>query len=179
MAVLDISIKSVSGTGKCYRTHFHSLLLTFDIAYTLQVDSTKTVGHIKTLLREQDSSIHPTASSLVYAGKSLDDAKTLEECDIINESTLHYSSGNNNNNNTLSVATVAPTEVNDTSISAVVAKTTRKTRKQRCSAKNCISVPLRNVGDCSYCEGRFCSKHRLLEQHQCIGLKNCKEQLHE
>ncbi|KAK9453901.1 ubiquitin-related domain-containing protein [Dipodascopsis uninucleata] len=51
--------------------------------------------------------------------------------------------------------------------------------KKRCSFKACTSAPLRIVGDCSFCDGHFCSKHRLLEDHKCTGLQNCKQQLHE
>lgn len=123
----------------------------------------------------QDATIHPTASSLVYAGKPLDDSKTLEECNIINDSTLHYSSGNNVtgvDSSAVDISTTVKSAVSQNSPSP------RKSRK-RCSAKSCISLPLRNVGDCSFCEGHFCSRHRLLEQHNCVGLKNCKEQLHE
>jgi predicted nucleic acid binding AN1-type Zn finger protein len=35
------------------------------------------------------------------------------------------------------------------------------------------------VGDCSFCEGHFCGKHRLLESHKCSGLEDCKKQSHE
>lgn len=133
------------------------------------------------MLKEQDSTIHPTASSLIYAGKSLDDSKTLEECNIPNDSTLHYSSGNNTTNNNSPVEPSVKA-IPTSSISAAVTKSSsspaRKNRK-RCSSKNCLSAPLRNIGDCSFCEGHFCSKHRLLEQHQCVGLKNCKQQLHK
>lgn len=165
-------------------TAFPRLKLTSFPAYSLQVDSSKTIAHIKALLKEQDASIHPTASSLVYAGKSLDDSKTLEECNIVNDSTLHYSSGNSAttvDSTAIDISSAVKTAVAKsatTSSAAAPSAPPRKSRK-RCSAKNCISLPLRNVGDCSFCEGHFCSRHRLLEQHQCVGLKNCKEQLHE
>lgn len=52
-------------------------------------------------------------------------------------------------------------------------------KKSKCSFKNCSAAPLRMVGDCSHCNGKFCAKHRLLEDHMCQGLQSCKESAHE
>lgn len=62
---------------------------------------------------------------------------------------------------------------------APVAVPKKKTKKNRCSLKNCTSAPLRMVGDCGHCHGKFCAKHRLLEDHMCTGLQFCKESAHE
>ena len=45
-------------------------------------------------------------------------------------------------------------------------------RKPRCSFKDCRDAAQRIVGDCSFCEGHFCGKHRLLESHKCEGLED-------
>lgn len=55
----------------------------------------------------------------------------------------------------------------------------KKAKKNRCSFKNCVSAPLRMVGDCGHCHGKFCAKHRLLEDHCCTGLQHCKDNAHE
>lgn len=55
----------------------------------------------------------------------------------------------------------------------------KKSRKNRCSFASCGSAPLRMVGDCSHCQGKFCAKHRLLENHLCQGLQTCKDNAHE
>lgn len=55
----------------------------------------------------------------------------------------------------------------------------KKTKKHRCLFKSCSSAPLRMVGDCGHCHGKFCAKHRLLEDHLCTGLQYCKESAHE
>lgn len=52
-------------------------------------------------------------------------------------------------------------------------------RRKRCSFPTCTSMPLRGVGSCGNCDGQFCSRHRLMEQHKCVGLQGCKQQLHE
>lgn len=45
-------------------------------------------------------------------------------------------------------------------------------RKNRCNFKECPSAAQRIVGDCGFCRGHFCSKHRLLEDHKCDGLED-------
>ncbi|KAI1380791.1 hypothetical protein F4677DRAFT_441124 [Hypoxylon crocopeplum] len=45
-------------------------------------------------------------------------------------------------------------------------------QKPRCTFKECKSAAQRIVGDCGFCEGHFCAKHRLLEDHKCSGLED-------
>ena len=45
-------------------------------------------------------------------------------------------------------------------------------KKQRCTAANCKEPAQRIVGDCGFCDGHFCGKHRLLEDHRCEGLED-------
>jgi hypothetical protein len=52
-------------------------------------------------------------------------------------------------------------------------------KKLRCSASSCREPAQRIVGDCSFCQGHFCGRHRLLEDHKCTGLEDCKKQSHE
>jgi hypothetical protein len=40
-------------------------------------------------------------------------------------------------------------------------------KKIRCSFKECRDAAQRIVGDCGFCSGHFCGKHRLLEDHKC------------
>lgn len=58
-------------------------------------------------------------------------------------------------------------------------KIKKKSSKKKCSFKSCNSLPLRMVGDCHHCNGKFCAKHRLLEDHYCSGLQFCKDNAHE
>lgn len=58
-------------------------------------------------------------------------------------------------------------------------KSRSKSKSKKCSFSNCTSAPLRMVGDCQFCQGKFCSKHRLLESHNCKGLKICKDKCYE
>lgn len=45
-------------------------------------------------------------------------------------------------------------------------------KKIRCNAKECREAAQRIVGDCGFCNGHFCGKHRLLEDHKCSGLED-------
>lgn len=56
---------------------------------------------------------------------------------------------------------------------------TKKKKKNRCTFASCTSTALRMVGDCGHCQGKFCAKHRLLEDHACTGLQYCKADAHE
>ncbi|GMM53435.1 Tmc1 protein [Maudiozyma humilis] len=54
-----------------------------------------------------------------------------------------------------------------------------KKRKNACYMSGCASAPLKFIGDCQFCHGHFCSKHRIMENHACKGLKTCKEEMHK
>lgn len=58
-------------------------------------------------------------------------------------------------------------------------RTKSKSKSKKCSFPDCTSAPLRMVGDCQFCHGKFCSKHRLLESHNCKDLKICKDKCYE
>lgn len=45
-------------------------------------------------------------------------------------------------------------------------------KKVRCSFEGCSAAAQRISGDCDFCKGRFCSKHRLLEDHKCQNLED-------
>lgn len=45
-------------------------------------------------------------------------------------------------------------------------------KKIRCTFKECKDAAQRIVGDCGFCNGHFCGKHRLLEDHKCDGLED-------
>ncbi|KEY67077.1 hypothetical protein S40285_03854 [Stachybotrys chlorohalonatus IBT 40285] len=51
-------------------------------------------------------------------------------------------------------------------------------KRIRCNAKECREPAQRIIGDCGFCSGHFCGKHRLLEDHKCTGLEDCKKQSH-
>ncbi|AEO56055.1 hypothetical protein MYCTH_2314483 [Thermothelomyces thermophilus ATCC 42464] len=51
--------------------------------------------------------------------------------------------------------------------------------KVKCSFEDCKLPAQRIVGDCSFCQGSFCKNHRLLEDHKCRNLEDCKREAFE
>jgi len=51
----------------------------------------------------------------------------------------------------------------------------RKSNKPRCSKQGCKTAAQPIVGDCGFCQKRFCGKHRMLESHACTGLDDARQ----
>lgn len=47
--------------------------------------------------------------------------------------------------------------------------------KSKCGNDGCGHKPAPIVGDCAYCESRFCAQHRLPEMHECPKMKQCRQ----
>ncbi|EDO14607.1 hypothetical protein Kpol_303p6 [Vanderwaltozyma polyspora DSM 70294] len=60
-----------------------------------------------------------------------------------------------------------------------IAKKDKKKKKKQCHFGDCTGLSIKYAGDCNFCNGKFCSKHRMLENHLCKGLQSCKEQMHK
>ncbi|CAH6721301.1 AN1-type zinc finger protein Tmc1p [[Candida] jaroonii] len=56
----------------------------------------------------------------------------------------------------------------------ILMKEESKKSKKKCYFKNCNVNYLKLVGDCQYCQGKYCHKHRLLENHDCNYLNQYK-----
>ncbi|RKF76921.1 Ubiquitin-60S ribosomal protein L40 [Golovinomyces cichoracearum] len=113
----------------------------------LVVPSDLSVQKLTTILSNQTP--YPESDlHLVYAGRHLMSSQTLSTCNITPESTLHL---------------------------ACPLRGGAPPRKIRCSFKDCRDGAQRIVGDCGFCDGHFCAKHRLLEDHKCEGLEDVSE----
>lgn len=55
---------------------------------------------------------------------------------------------------------------------------TKKKSKKLCHFKNCTN-PHSIIGDCSFCFKKFCTRHRLLEAHDCEHYRDVKNDYHE
>ena len=52
----------------------------------------------------------------------------------------------------------------------------KKNKKPRCEEPGCRDYAHRHTGECAYCLQLFCSRHRQLEAHECIGLEEVIEE---
>ncbi|KXS93664.1 hypothetical protein AC579_10298 [Pseudocercospora musae] len=116
--------------------------------FPITIPESTTVGTLRSLVALRTNT--PEAKLRVtHAGSHLSDlSATLSSYNVTRESTLHMA---------LPIRGGAP-------------------KKIRCNFKDCKDAAQRIVGDCAFCQGHFCGKHRMLESHNCTGLEDCKQE---
>ena len=65
----------------------------------------------------------------------------------------------------------------NTTIKTTIKTTVNTTTKppKCCAANGCGKRPAPIIGDCVYCNSKFCAQHRLPETHECSKLKECRQ----
>lgn len=131
----------------------------------------------------------PAGSQLVLAGKQLDPSVTVGELNLRDSSTLNLFTPSPRNSqepesfdmttsSTLDTTYSQPTSSAATSGTSTPTSTkpaARKSNKPRCSKGGCKTAAQPIVGDCGFCQKRFCGKHRMLESHNCTGLEDARQ----
>jgi len=148
---MQIFVKDVAGdsTSPFLPPHNpHQALTSPTPAFPLTVPQSTTVSTLRKLLALR-TNLPELSLRIIHAGKHLPPSSTLASHNIARESTRHIA---------LPLLGGAPP------------------KKQRCNATACKDAAQRIVGDCGFCQGHFCGKHRMLESHECPGLEGCKQE---
>jgi hypothetical protein len=132
----------------------HPLTTTLTVI-PLSIPTNTTISTLRSLLALR-TNLPQSDLRLVFAGKHLDASATLQEAQIQAESTLHLA----------------------LPLRGGMAKLPKCDFKRDDPAHKCKEKIQPIVGECGFCSGKYCSKHRLLESHNCTGLEDCKKESH-
>ncbi|KIW62792.1 hypothetical protein PV04_10923 [Phialophora macrospora] len=125
----------------------------------------------------------PADVQLMLDGKPLEPSTTVGELKLEESSTLKLSSPSRSPTATDPsqpqpdmTAIQPPTPTSSTPAPSSGASTPKKkSNRPRCSKDGCKTAAQPIVGDCGFCQKRFCGKHRMLESHNCEGLADARK----
>jgi hypothetical protein len=164
-------------------------------AIPLNVQPSNTISDVLNFLSA--STTLPSDVRLLHSGRHLSPSSTVADLGLQPATTLHILSplrGGTTPEETSTTATDMTAAIKDPRQSTGSAATSgtstpvptstgtstpstpaRKSNKPRCAHPPCKAAAQPIVGDCGFCQKRFCGKHRMLESHACSGLEDAKK----
>lgn len=152
-------------------------------AIKLNIRPVHTVSNILEFLSA--STTLPAEVQLIMDGKPLEPSSTVADLKLQETSTLKLDPPSRRSASPTQEgqATAAVTKPTDSGTSTPATQTStprsgtpaKKSNKPRCTKAGCKALAPPIVGDCGFCQKRFCGKHRMLESHNCEGLEDARQ----
>jgi len=150
----------------------------------LNVRPVHTVSNVLEFLSA--STTLPADVQLMLDGKPLEPSTTVGELKLEETSMLKVSSPSRSSTPTdhsqpqpssemTTTQAASSTSSTPAPTSGTATPTKKKSNKPRCAKDGCKIFAQPIVGDCGFCQKRFCGKHRMLESHNCEGLEDARK----
>jgi hypothetical protein len=175
---ISINVVIADGKSKAHATASIDQTANKPTAIKLNILPTHTVSNLVDFLKA-DTTVDSNAR-LLRDSQPLDPSATVASLSLTSGTTLSLdppstrrsSSPTQESKPTEPSMVSATTSATSTPRSSTPAK---KSRKPRCTKDGCNAPAQPIVGDCGFCQKRFCGKHRMLESHNCEGLEDARQ----